>query len=169
MVALVLARDGRPHRVVPDRKALALVTRGAAVVLEADADVPIRTAGGVAHPRPAVVCLVRHVAVPDRPPRWSKSGVLTRDGHRCAYCGASARTVDHIYPQHLCRAEGRHPDTWENTVAACEACQHRKAGLTLTQARMDFRPGVRPHRPRALPVRLGASLVARFAQYLKGQ
>ncbi len=56
--------------------------------------------------------------------------------------------MDHVHPRHLCRAEGRAPDTWENLVCACEACQRRKGGQTLRESGMTFRPGFTPHMPR---------------------
>ena len=57
--------------------------------------------------------------------------VLKRDGHRCAYCGARATTVDHILPA------SRGGDwSWMNAVAACEPCNFRKADRTPAEARM---------------------------------
>lgn len=47
--------------------------------------------------------------------------VLERDGWKCAYCGAPARSVDHVIP----RARGGTHDLG-NLVAACRSCNSRK-------------------------------------------
>ena len=56
-----------------------------------------------------------------------------RDRFTCQYCGAQTRdlTLDHVVP----RVMGG-PHTWENVVAACVPCNHRKAGRTPAQAHM---------------------------------
>jgi 5-methylcytosine-specific restriction endonuclease McrA len=82
---------------------------------------------------PKVLRLVRYVVM-----RWlhrgtpacTKSGVKARDG-RCGYCGGPADTVDHIVP----RSRGGER-TWENSVAACFACNNRKANRTPKEAGM---------------------------------
>ncbi|MBI3746645.1 MAG: HNH endonuclease, partial [Chloroflexi bacterium] len=40
-------------------------------------------------------------------------------------------TLDHVIPRHR---GGAH--TWENLVAACKACNHRKGSKTLDEARL---------------------------------
>jgi 5-methylcytosine-specific restriction endonuclease McrA len=65
---------------------------------------------------------------------------MTRDGHRCAYCGGSATTVDHVLP----RARGG-KNTWLNTAAACGGCNQRKGDRTTAEARMPLR--TTPHAP----------------------
>src|SRR4051794_41051192 len=67
------------------------------------------------YPLPAVLRLVRYVQMRWRSrggvPGWSRSGMLARDGHRCAYCGLRGQTVDHVLP----RSRGG-ADSWLNTV-----------------------------------------------------
>ena len=94
------------------------------------------------YPWPVVLRLVRYVKTAFRyatAPSWSKRGVLRRDHHRCAYCGAPAETVDHLMPQ----SRGGQ-NTWLNTVAACLRCNNRKANRTPAEASMllAFRPCV---------------------------
>jgi 5-methylcytosine-specific restriction endonuclease McrA len=76
------------------------------------------------HPWPRVIRLVRYVAAKwmYRSAGYSRTGVLTRDRHRCAYCGGRATTIDHVLP-----ASRGGPWSWLNTVAACESCNLRKA------------------------------------------
>ena len=124
MRTLVLNAGYEPLAVVPFRRAIALVLAGKAVMLVAD-DLPVRSAARTV-PRPAVVVLTRYVRVPyQRRVPVSRRGVLRRDGHRCAYCGRAASTVDHVLP----RSRGGR-DTWENLVAACLPCNGRKGDRT---------------------------------------
>jgi hypothetical protein len=46
-------------------------------------------------------------------------------GHRCAYCGSSASTIDHVLP----RSRGG-KDEWENLVACCLKCNNIKGDRT---------------------------------------
>jgi 5-methylcytosine-specific restriction endonuclease McrA len=74
----------------------------------------------------------------------TRRGVLNRDGYSCQYCGRSLSsaelTLDHVLPR--CRG-GK--NTWENVVAACKPCNHRKGDRTPTEARMRLqRPPFRP-------------------------
>lgn len=64
---------------------------------------------------------------------YSKSGVLRRDKHTCAYCGRTAQTVDHVVP----RCQGGQ-STWTNVVAACWKDNQLKAGRTPKQAGMKL-------------------------------
>ena len=147
MSVLLLNVNGAPARVIDERRAWSLLERGKAVVL-LEHPRPLRTAQG-ARPRPSVLYLTRFARV--SPVAWSRREVFIRDGFRCVYCGAAeGLTLDHVYPQHRCRAERLPANTWENTVAACVACQRRKGGQTLEQSGLRFRPGYRPLAPGAV-------------------
>lgn len=129
---LVLNADLGPLHRVSLRHAIRMLCREVAVVHEAEDDIRI---GPFVKPR--VVRLVQYVVTRWRyssGPAWSRSGVLSRDGRRCAYCGAQATTVDHIHPQ---SRGGR--NTWTNTVAACDMCNQRKADRTPAEAGMVLR------------------------------
>jgi 5-methylcytosine-specific restriction endonuclease McrA len=74
--------------------------------------------------------------------RLSKREILRRDNYTCQYCGqrSSYLTVDHVVPRRL---GGDH--SWENLVAACPACNHRKGGHTLEYVHMSLlRPPLEP-------------------------
>lgn len=88
------------------------------------------------HPWPKVIRLVRYVAATwmYRPAGFTRAGVLRRDRHRCAYCGDRATTVDHVLP-----ASRGGAWSWQNTVAACSPCNHRKADRTPAEAGMRSR------------------------------
>ncbi|MDY0747312.1 HNH endonuclease [Paucibacter sp. R3-3] len=70
-------------------------------------------------------------------PGFSKPKVLRRDRLTCAYCGDAhelrSLTVDHILP-----ASRGGALSWMNTVAACRACNARKADRTPEEARMPL-------------------------------
>ena len=76
--------------------------------------------------------------------KLSRREVFARDRHTCQYCGAASRdlTIDHVTPKHR---GGRHE--WENLVAACRNCNHRKGSKTLAEARMTLLR--EPRAPRA--------------------
>jgi 5-methylcytosine-specific restriction endonuclease McrA len=81
--------------------------------------------------------------------------VLARDRETCQYCGAQPGrahlTIDHVLP----RAQGGNT-TWENVVAACSACNHRKANRTPQQAGMALAHS--PRRPSSVAFALLGTL-----------
>jgi 5-methylcytosine-specific restriction endonuclease McrA len=129
---LVLNADLGPLHRVSLKHAIRMLLRQVAEVHEA---VPDRIIG--VYPVPRVVRLVHYVVTKWRfsgGPAWSRSGVRARDGHRCAYCGGTATTIDHVLP----RSRGGR-NTWLNTVAACGGCNQRKGDRTPAEAGMRLR------------------------------
>ena len=92
---------------------------------------------------PTVVALIKLIRMVyrGRVP-FSKRNVIVRDDGCCAYCGRKSRnlSIDHINP----RSRGGRTD-FENCVAACLACNHRKGARTPNEANMVLR--VRPVQP----------------------
>ncbi|HEX8345119.1 MAG TPA: HNH endonuclease [Actinoplanes sp.] len=132
MDVLVLNADFGPLHRVSLRHAVRMLVRQVAEIHEAQPDRLI----GV-FPMPKVVRLVTYVVTRwrrSRGPAWSRHGVLERDHRRCAYCGGSASTIDHVLP----RSRGG-ANTWLNTVAACGRCNQRKGDRTPSEARMPLR------------------------------
>ncbi|MBN9189648.1 MAG: HNH endonuclease, partial [Microbacterium sp.] len=90
--------------------------------------------------RPAVIVLTRYVRVPHgRHVPVTRRGVLRRDGFRCAYCGTSASTIDHVLP----RSRGG-ADSWENLVACCLRCNNTKSDRTPQEMSWTLRFAPRP-------------------------
>ncbi|MCG7422236.1 HNH endonuclease [Micrococcus sp. ACRRV] len=146
MRTLVLNAGYEPVSVVSDRRALLLVATGKASVLE-DGDAPMHSPTR-AWGRPLVILLHQYVRVPHADAAAvSRKGVLRRDGHRCAYCGAHATTVDHVHP----RSRGGQ-NTWENLVACCLRCNSAKADRSLDA--LGWRLRVVPTRPCGVQWRL---------------
>lgn len=130
---LVLNQNYEPLNVCNARRAFVLLDKGKAEVLE-HAEGHLRTAYQV-FPRPSVIRLVYMIRRPRPQMRLTRREVFVRDRYTCQYCGKQTRdlTIDHVVPRH---AGGRH--TWENLVSACRTCNHRKAGDTPQQARMQL-------------------------------
>jgi 5-methylcytosine-specific restriction endonuclease McrA len=135
---LLLNASFEPLRLVSVKKAIVLLLQEKAEVVEA-AEARLR-AQHAAFDVPLVSRLVRYVSVGQRSPPvpCSRRGVFIRDRETCQYCGAQPGrkrlTIDHILP----RSKGG-TTAWENVVAACEACNHRKGGRTPTEAGMTLR------------------------------
>jgi 5-methylcytosine-specific restriction endonuclease McrA len=140
MRTLVLNAGYEPLAVVSFRRAVVLVLAGKATLL-VEEDPPV-VAGSITVARPSVIILRRYVRVPfARSVPVSRRGVLRRDGQRCAYCGGSATTIDHVLP----RSRGGQ-DTWENLVACCVRCNNRKGNRTPEE--MGWSLQVLPRVPR---------------------
>ena len=73
----------------------------------------------------------------DHAPSLTKEMLLARDRYTCAYCAQRFKyeqlDLEHIVPK---SKGGR--DSWMNLVAACKACNHRKAARTPEEAGMKL-------------------------------
>ena len=139
---LVLNQNYEPLNICNIRRALVLVIMGKAEVLEQN--------GLVLHTidrdfrAPSVIRLSALVKRPRPQVKLTRREVFIRDNYTCQYCGLQTRdlTIDHIVPR---SRNGKH--TWDNLVSACKACNHRKGGKTLQEARMRLLH--EPFQPRA--------------------
>lgn len=123
--ALVLNATYEPLCVVPLRRAVILVLAEKATILETGEDT--LHSERLELPAPTVVRLSRYVRVPYRKRvPLTRRAVLARDRHRCVYCKGKAETIDHVVPR---SRGGRH--VWDNVVAACRRCNHKKADRLL--------------------------------------
>jgi 5-methylcytosine-specific restriction endonuclease McrA len=121
---LVLNATYEPLGVVVDRRALLLVLAAKATAVE-ESGRELRSASG-SMALPSVIRLNRFVRVPHRAGvPLTRRAVFARDGGRCAYCGGSAASIDHVVPR---SRGGRH--AWDNVVAACHRCNRIKADRT---------------------------------------
>lgn len=130
---LVLNQNYEPLNVCNQKRALVLVTRGKAEVLEHGAGW-LRSATN-AFRNPSVIRLIYLIRRPRPKARLCRKEVFVRDSYTCQYCGTRGRdlTLDHVIPRHR---GGKH--TWDNLVSACRACNHRKGGKTLEESRMQL-------------------------------
>lgn len=128
---LVLNANFEPINVCTTRRAMGLILNGkASLVMNGRGEVHTVS---MVFPRPSIIRLEKMVRRPRLAVRLTKREVLRRDNYTCQYCGQKAAylTIDHVIPRRL---GGKH--AWDNLVAACPTCNHRKGGRTLEQANM---------------------------------
>jgi 5-methylcytosine-specific restriction endonuclease McrA len=162
---LVLNRHWQPIHVTTVVRALVLLWNDAARVvepeefrlytwddwaaLEPQADAPCIRGARVRLRVPEVVSLTHYDRLPSTAVTFSRRNVAKRDHYTCQYCGAQpggeSITVDHVVP----RSQGG-TSSWTNCVAACEACNARKADRTPEQTGLRLRK--RPARPQWKPL-----------------
>jgi 5-methylcytosine-specific restriction endonuclease McrA len=137
---LVLNANFEPIHVCTTRRALGLMLSGKASLVLNGRGV-VKTVS-LNLPRPSVIRLEHMIRRPRPRVHLTKREILRRDEYTCQYCGqrVSYLTIDHIIPRRL----GGHYG-WDNLVAACPACNHRKGGRTAEQAQMNLlRPAKEP-------------------------
>lgn len=139
---LVLNQNYEPLNICNARRAIVLVDRGKAEILEHGFGM-LRTPCREMR-RPSVIRLVYMIKRPRPKVKLSRREVFVRDSHTCQYCGSKSKdlTIDHVIPRHR---GGKH--AWENLVSACRSCNHRKGGKTLEEAKMTLMR--LPYQPRA--------------------
>ena len=139
-VVLLLNSNYEPLNVCDLRRAFRLVFGEKAEVIAFDhteVRTPTRTLRA-----PSVIRLQYLIKRPRPKVKLSRREVFARDGHTCQYCGRQTHdlTLDHVMPRHR---GGAH--SWENLVAACKSCNHRKGGKTLEESRLRLaRPPFEP-------------------------
>lgn len=141
---LVLNASYEPISICAARRALTLCIKGASVVEETYDRLVWRNMR-----LPSVIRLTRYRRVPKVRHDVTRRSIFARDQNTCQYCetplAATRLTLDHILP----RSRGGQ-DTWENLVACCQQCNHKKADRTPEEAGMKLAK-------RPLPVTLHTS------------
>jgi 5-methylcytosine-specific restriction endonuclease McrA len=137
---LVLNQNYEPLNVCTVRRAFVLVDRGKAETLE-NGRGHLHTPTAL-YAIPSIIRLIYLIRRPRPQGRLTRRDVFVRDHFTCQYCGRRTKelTLDHVVPR---RRGGGHD--WDNVVAACKPCNHRKAGRTpqeshLRLLREPFRP-----------------------------
>ena len=120
---------------LPARRAVVMLLGGKAVVgHDHPTEVLVRSVGTAVRV-PSVIMLREYVRIPYRAQvPMTRAALMYRDSHRCGYCNAKATTVDHVVP----RSRGGSHD-WENCVASCAPCNHRKADKLLSELGWELR------------------------------
>jgi 5-methylcytosine-specific restriction endonuclease McrA len=140
-VVLLLNSNYEPLNVCDIRRAFRLVFGEKAEVIHYN-HADIVTARQV-YRAPSVIRLQYMIKRPRPRVRLSRREVFARDNHTCQYCGRQTHdlTLDHVVPRHR-----GGPHAWDNLVAACKTCNHRKGGKLLEEARMRLTRA--PYEPR---------------------
>lgn len=146
---LVLNLNYVPVNVCTVRRAIVLLSKGKAELLEQRSETARIRSFSATLDAPSIIRLVYLVKRPFAPRRLSKKEVFLRDHYTCQYCGVKSQrlTLDHVVPR---RYNG--PNTWDNVVAACERCNLAKAGRTPHEANMKLRRP--PTAPQPNPYRI---------------
>lgn len=122
---LLLNGNYEPLHVISSRRAILLALAGTVTIVADSED--IFHSASQEFVVPSVVALNRFIKLPrPRSITLSTRSVLARDGHRCAYCGEKADTIDHVIP----RSKGGKHD-WMNVVACCKLCNSAKGNKFL--------------------------------------
>lgn len=157
---LLLNTTFEPLTALPLRRAVVLVVCGKAEVVHGDPTGIVLHSASDSVLVPSVIRLSSYVRVPYRARvPLTRAGLMHRDRHRCAYCGGRAETIDHVIPR---SRGGEH--TWQNCVACCVRCNHRKADKLLSE--LGWRLRVVPRAPRGVHWRLLAGIVETDPQWL---
>jgi 5-methylcytosine-specific restriction endonuclease McrA len=145
---LLLNSTYEPLTALPMRRAVVMLMCGKADVVHDDPNGPVIHSATRTIVVPSVIRLRSYVRVPYRARiPMTRAALMHRDRFRCAYCGSKADTVDHVVPR---SRGGDH--TWENCVAACSTCNHRKADHLLGELGWTLRST--PARPKGQHWRL---------------
>ena len=114
---------------LPMRRAIIMLLCGKADVVHDDPGGQTVHSVDLSLQVPSVIRLRAYVHVPYRARvPLTRAALMHRDRFRCAYCGGKAETIDHVIPR---SRGGEH--SWENCVACCAPCNHRKADRLLSE------------------------------------
>lgn len=96
----------------------------------------IKTTNG-SYKLPTAVVLNSYASIPFKVAALSRRNIMKRDNHECQYCarklGGLNETIDHVFPS---SRGGK--NEWKNVVAACKACNSKKADRTPEEAKMKL-------------------------------
>lgn len=138
---LVLNASYEPINVCAARRAIVLVLKGIARTEEENGH--HLHAARMAMRVPSVIRLLEYRRIPHQTRALSRKNILLRDRNTCQYCtrvlGSAELTLDHVLP----RSRGG-PSSWENLVACCHTCNHKKGNQLPHEANMKL---VREPRP----------------------
>lgn len=137
---LLLNATFEPLTALPARRAVVLMVCDKADAVHEDPHGPVIHSEGSSLQVPSVIRLRNYVRVPyrSRVP-MTRAALMHRDRFRCGYCGDKAETIDHVVPR---SRGGGH--SWENCVACCAPCNHRKADRLLAELGWTLRTALVP-------------------------
>lgn len=160
---LLLNATYEPLTALSARRAVVLLICDKADAVHHDPDGSVVHSAGAAVAIPSVIRLRTYVRVPYRARvPMTRAALMHRDRYRCGYCGGKAETIDHVIPR---SRGGEH--SWENCVASCAPCNHRKADKLLTELGWTLRlPLVSPKGPHWRLLSTTSELDPVWLQYL---
>ncbi|MEV0251034.1 HNH endonuclease [Nocardia sp. NPDC050712] len=160
---LLLNATFEPLTALSARRAVVLLICDKADAVHHSAEGPVVHSAESAVAVPSVIRLRNYVHVPYRARvPMTRAALMHRDRYRCGYCGGKAETIDHVIPR---SRGGEH--SWENCVASCAPCNHRKADKMLSELGWTLRsPLVSPKGPHWRLLSTSTELDPVWLQYL---
>lgn len=162
---LVLNASYEPINVCAARRAIVLVLKGVAITEEINGH--FLHSARLAMRVPSVIRLLEYRRIPHQSRALSRKNILLRDRNSCQYCGevlsSTELTLDHVIP----RSRGG-SSSWENLVACCHECNHKKGNQLPAEAGMKLMREPRPfslHTSRHI-MRLMGHSDAKWRKYL---
>src|ERR1044072_9604794 len=132
---LVLNASFEPINVCTARRAVVLILKGVAYAEESSSQ--WLHSSRFSMPLPSVIRLVEYIHIPFERKSLSRKNILLRDHNTCQYCGRifspQELTLDHIHP----RSRGG-DSSWDNLVACCKRCNHKKGNRTPEESGMHL-------------------------------
>ncbi|MET9027508.1 HNH endonuclease [Nocardia sp. NPDC004168] len=160
---LLLNATYEPLTALSARRAIVLLICDKADAVHHNDEGPVVHSADTSVAIPSVIRLRTYVHVPYRARvPMTRAALMHRDRYRCGYCGGKAETIDHVIPR---SRGGEH--SWENCVASCAPCNHRKADKLLSELGWTLRaPLVSPKGPHWRLLSTTAELDPVWLQYL---
>ena len=139
---IVVNSDFSPISVITWKRAINLILKGRAEIVEKSEEVIKNFEGTVQFILPKVIKLVNFVKhVFKARISFTRKNVIIRDRHTCQYCNAKENlSIDHVIPY----AKGG-TSTWHNCVAACAKCNHLKGSRSLKECGLTLK--IKPKEP----------------------
>lgn len=148
---LVLNASFEPINVCTERRAVVMIFKGVARMEEHNGHM-LRSQKIEMH-APSVIRLTEYRHIPFERRSLSRKNILLRDHSCCQYCGKqfspAELTLDHITP----RSRGGE-SSWDNLVACCKRCNHRKGSRTPEESGMHLL-----RRPRAFSLHVNRQIM----------
>lgn len=157
---LLLNASAEPLTFVSVKRAIVLVLKDKAEIIEAHVERRIRTEK-CEYPYPLVIRLVKFVEIPRRFRSVVSNAVLfARDNYTCQYCGRHRNELkkkERLTREHVKPLSRGGTDTWDNVTTACSTCNHKKGDKLPYEAKMY--PRTTPFEPRYIALVLLAGSV----------
>lgn len=140
---VVLNSTYEPISITTSKRALILISKGKAVVVEEHPHLEIKSAS-TTFKVPVTVALKKYVKgrmIFRTTASLTQKNLFARDNYTCQYCNRHKSalrhneflTRDHIHPE----SKGG-KNTWENLVTACSTCNNKKADYTPSETGMKL-------------------------------
>ncbi len=148
-VTLILNASAEPLTFISVRRAVVLVLKNKAEVIETHVEKRIRSEN-FEIPYPLVIRLVKYVEIPKRLRGIVSNTLLfARDHYTCQYCGrhkGAFKKDEYLTREHVKPLSKDGTDTWDNVTTACSTCNYKKGNRLPFEVKMY--PKTTPFEPR---------------------